>query len=146
MFEHLATESDSKCFLFCADNVTPLGVVDADGNLQQAYIVVRSRTSPAVRQHDLEVRRRLVNEARAEKGKAKQKEYDPEHDFRNGVAKLEVIISGWGNLPDGKGGEIPYSEATKSELAAMPELDYIHKQLFSHHNADENFMKAQPSY
>ena len=145
MFEHLATTDTSECPLYCADGVTELGVEDKDGNFKQAVVHVRSRTCDQVRQHDLDVRRRLVKEAQADqaRGKKAAKDYDPEEDYRNGVAKLEVIIAGWENLPNGKGGTIPYNDKTKHELAAMPALDYIHRQIFKHHNADENFMPAQ---
>lgn len=141
MFEHLATTEESKCYLYAADLSTPLGVKDKEGNFHHAFVNVRSRTSDAIRQHDLAVRRRLANQARKNNGKPA--EYDPEAEYRNGVARLEAIICGWDNLPDGKGGKLPYNEKTKHELASLPALDYIHKQIFSHHASDENFMQTR---
>lgn len=145
MFEHLATTDTSQCPLYCADGVTELGHTTEAGKFKQAVVHVRSRTCDKVRQHDLDVRRRIVKETQSqqERGKKAAKDYDPEEDYRNGVAKLEVIIAGWDNLPDGKGGTIPFSDKTKHELASMPALDYIHRQIFRHHSADENFMQAQ---
>lgn len=138
MFEHLATSDISDLKLRKA-NKSPLGYTDKNGKFHQAVIKVRSRTSDAVRHHDLTIRRRLAEEAKEEG----DRKYDPEEDYKNGLARLEVIIAGWENLPDGKGGTVPYSEDAKKALAATPALDYIHRQIFQHHRSDENFMPAQ---